>query len=294
MKQRSDIDRVLEVWMSDGPTAIPDRVVDVVAARIGVQRQRRTWPFQRRTTVTPLKLSAGAAAVLVVVVGYNLLSPQAGVGGPRPSPVVTSAVPPAPSASAVFPPWWETDRADGAGILPAGTGTTRSFVPGSTFRVPAGWVNGLDMAELYELFQDTPANEAQFSLYRVPAQGIFMGTLDGIYVGTVDNYWANCIRSAGGSTSVDSLVANEALVTSEPVDVAIGGLTGTRVDGRVDPDWTGCSPEDKDHRGRFIFLDTPDGGRIWIIVVSVRSADFEAFLAEAMPIVESFQFDIGQ
>ena len=66
----------------------------------------------------------------------------------------------------MFPPWWGTD---GAGILPAGNGTTRSFVPGSTFQVPAGWVNNLDMAGLYELFQDTPANEAEFSQSRVPA-----------------------------------------------------------------------------------------------------------------------------
>ena len=38
MKHNSDIDRVLTSWMADGPAAIPDRVVDVVAARIGVQR----------------------------------------------------------------------------------------------------------------------------------------------------------------------------------------------------------------------------------------------------------------
>ncbi len=51
MNQRSDIDRVLEIWMGDGPTAIPDRVVDIVAARIGVQRQHRAWPFRGRTNM---------------------------------------------------------------------------------------------------------------------------------------------------------------------------------------------------------------------------------------------------
>jgi hypothetical protein len=101
---------------------------------------------------------------------------------------------------------------------------------------------------------------------------------------------------------VDSVVADEALVTSEPVDVTIGDLTGTRVDVHLDPEWTeSCTPnpddpptkDDKDYRGRFIFLDTPDGGKMLIIVDSVSSADFEPFLAEAMPIVESFQFEFA-
>src|SRR5215212_6061631 len=75
MNQRSDIDRVLQTWLADGPTAIPDRVVDVVAARIGVQRQRRMWPIPRRTNMpNQLKLIAALAAALVVaVVGYNVL-----------------------------------------------------------------------------------------------------------------------------------------------------------------------------------------------------------------------------
>jgi hypothetical protein len=40
------------------------------------------------------------------------------------------------------------------------------------------------------------------------------------------------------------------------------------------------------------FLDTP-GGVIAIAVGSKHPADHEAFLAEAMPIVESFQFDVA-
>ena len=117
--------------MADGPTAIPDRVVDVVAARIGVQRQRRAWPFPRRTNVTTqIKLIAALAAVLVVaVVGYSLLPGTTGPGGPTTAPT-PSAQPRrrprhrAPSAGAVFPAWWTSDRLprDGAGILqPAAT-----------------------------------------------------------------------------------------------------------------------------------------------------------------------------
>jgi len=75
MNHPSDIDRVMQAWMADGPTAIPDRVVDVVAARIGVEHQRRGWPFPWRPPMNPLfKFGAAAAAVLVVaVVAWNLL-----------------------------------------------------------------------------------------------------------------------------------------------------------------------------------------------------------------------------
>ena len=40
-------------------------------------------------------------------------------------------------------------------------------------------------------------------------------------------------------------------------------------------------------------LDTPDVGSIGIAISSMHSSNFEAFLAEAMPIIESFQFGLG-
>ena len=38
MTEYTDIDRLLKTWFADGPTAMPDRVVTVVADRIGRQR----------------------------------------------------------------------------------------------------------------------------------------------------------------------------------------------------------------------------------------------------------------
>lgn len=103
MNQRSDIDRVLQTWMTDGPTAIPDRVVDVVTARIAVSRQRRTSHVQGRTNVTtPIKLIAGLAAALVVaVVGYNLLPGTTGPGTPTAVPTVSAQPTAGPTASPV-------------------------------------------------------------------------------------------------------------------------------------------------------------------------------------------------
>jgi hypothetical protein len=294
MTRQRDIERVLDHWFSERPTEVPDRVLEGVADRIGRQAQHS----HVNTYVKPL--AAVAAIVLVAAVGFAVLRPTGGgIGGQPASPSQSPSPTPSasPSARAVYPAWYTGDR-EGAGILPAGSQTTRNFLPGSTFTVPAGWVNNTDTADVYGLFPDTPANEAEFAVSEATAQGIFMGIVDtpGLICDGVETH---------GSTAaelVDSLAANEALVTSEPVDVTIGDLTGTRVDAHIDPDWTGScplAPEDpptkdyKDYRGRFVFLDIPSGGKLLIIVDSVHAADFDAFVAEAMPIVESFMFDLA-
>jgi hypothetical protein len=59
---------------------------------------------------------------------------------------------------------------------------------------------------------------------------------------------------------------------------------------QCNPDWTGTCPPTPDDppdlgdvRTRGILLDAPDRGVIVIFVGSMYSADFEAFLADAMP-----------
>ena len=81
MKDRADIDRVLDHWFSDGPSRMPDRVVDIVADRIAHQRQRPSW---RRLTWRAnhmngsLRIAAAVAAVLVIgLVGFRLLGTAA-------------------------------------------------------------------------------------------------------------------------------------------------------------------------------------------------------------------------
>ena len=48
-----------------------------------------------------------------------------------------------------------------------------------------------------------------------------------------------------------------------------------------------------DARNRLFLLDTPVGGTIAIAIGSLYSSDFEPFLADATPIVESLQFDFA-
>lgn len=302
MSQRSDIDRVLEIWMGDGPTAIPDRVVDVVAARIGVQRQRRAWPFPWRTNVTaPIKLAAALAAVLIVAIaGFALLGrpPGSNVGGnptsaPSPSQGAGSPAPSGSPESALYPAWFTGDRT-GAGILAAGNQSTRNFEPGFTFTVPEGWVNVGDKTDAYDLIPDTPANAAEQA-----ASGGLAHELSAFRYGRPYWYcdaWEDH-RGATAAEIVASVVATDAIAASKPVDVTIGGLTGKQVDIRLDPGWTKTCPGDPptldlgDSRTRVILLDTPNRGVLIVNVGSLHSADHEAFLAEAMPIVESFEFN---
>ena len=95
---------------------------------------------------------------------------------------------------------------------------------------------------------------------------------------------------------VAAAAANEALVVSDVVDVAMGGLTGKRFDVRANPDWKGPCPGDppgldlKDARTRVFLLDDPGRGVIVIFLGSMHAADHEAFLAPATQIVESFDF----
>lgn len=305
MNRSPDVDLVLRDYFADDGWTAPDHVLEVIEERIMRQPQQRPWRVSWRDShvnsyLKPLLAVAAVIVIAVAGIAYFGQPSDSGVGSAAspatpPSPVVSAPPSAAPSAAAVFPGWYPPEsESDGAGILTSGNQATRSFRPSFTFSVPAGWVNDIDN-DVYRLFQDTPANEAQFGLAGGPAQNIFMGGVDspGVICDGI---------GAEGSTAgelVDSLVSNEALVTSEPVEVTIGGLTGTRVDAHIDPDWTGtcqaygseAGADPKDYRGRFVFLDLPDGGKLLIIVDSVHAADFEGFLADAMPVVESFEFD---
>jgi hypothetical protein len=305
MNQRSDIDRILQVWMADGPTVMPDRVVDVVATRIGVQRQRRAWPFPGRTNVTSVKLIAGlAAAIVVAVVGYALLPRQPSIGSSSPAPTVVptvaaSAAPPstAPSTTSRFPAWFSDREANGAGTLTAGDHASRLFSPAFTFRVPAGWVNNWESTGQYSMFPDTAANQTEFARNGRLANSIT--------IGPHPNPWFVCesAENNAGATAaemVTALTGNDALATSGVTDVEIGGLSGKQFDVRLNPDWTGtCTSADdppgsklEDYRVRGILLDVPGDVVIVIFADSWSAADFPAFLDEAMPVIESIEFAV--
>lgn len=307
MNQRSDIDRVLQVWMTDGPTAIPDRVVDVVAARIGVQRQRRTWPFQGRTNVTPLKLAAGlAAAIIVAVVGYNLL-PASGPGGPRPTQS------PAPSSSAsqalTSPSPTEIACEDGlagcAGALEAGAHETVHFAPALAYMTPSGWANRIDLSTLVALTPDLPGTADLILIWSavVPAEKTETCELRAKPgAGSTVDAWVEYLTSHPGldAGNVQSLTLNGAQAKS--VDVrSFGGWTSPCADDRANFNvplikTPNGAPGDGygvaiGAEARLYLVDV--GGTTVVITVYSYGGTAEAFataVALAEPVVTSFEF----
>ncbi|HEY8198454.1 MAG TPA: hypothetical protein VIF44_01685 [Candidatus Limnocylindrales bacterium] len=76
MTHERDIDRLLDHWLSDGPTEVSDRVVLDVAERIQRQPQRPAWRFPRRPTIMSSSLRWAAVLValaLMAVVGFAVL-----------------------------------------------------------------------------------------------------------------------------------------------------------------------------------------------------------------------------
>ena len=302
MTKERDIERLLDRWFSERPIEVADRVLDDVSDRIGRQPQQPAWRVSWRDSQmqTNLKTLLAAAAVIVIaVVGFAVIRPgsTSNVGGAAsPSPSASASPSTSPSASAVFPKWYTpSEITAAAGILPSGNATSRAFAPRVTFTVPAGWVNDLDVTIGYGLFPDVKANEAEYALSGDLAQGIFVVSAESPYV--FCKAWEETHGTAAERAAF--LAGSDAFVVSEPVDVTIGGLTGKQLDVRLDPDRpTATCPGDPptvdlaDQRTRWIYLDTPSGITA-IAVNSKYSADHDAFLEDAMPIVESFQYDVS-
>jgi hypothetical protein len=260
MNKRSDIDRALRVWMADGPSVMPDRVVDVVADRISVQGQRRSWRLLRRLTMSPLfKLAAAAAAVLVVaVVAWRFLPGSGGVGGeatPNPSPSATAtAIPPPPTATAIPP------LPDG-NVTAAGTYRLRPLpitAAGLTIDavVPEGW-QGYG-SWIIATTQVGPPDGVAIAF--VAAEGLFGDPchwdLDGsgsynqpgdVEVGpTVDDL----ASALAGSTAYES---------TTPTDVTLGGFPGKQLDLELSPGISECDPDSGGTR-RYVFSGAESAG----------------------------------
>lgn len=156
MTHDRDIERTLDRWFADGPEQAPDRVIDVVADRIGRQRQRPAWRPDRRLhpVNTPTKVAVALAAVVVLAVGgLMLLRPSSSnVAGPGPTPSVSPTVSPSPSPSVLATPFaCEDPFHTCAGPLTSGAHHASHFDPKVYFVTSNGWLNSIDATTIYKL-----------------------------------------------------------------------------------------------------------------------------------------------
>jgi hypothetical protein len=304
MNKSSDIDRVLSTWMADGPAAIPDRVVDVVAARIGVQGQRRMWPFPRRTNVTTqIKLIAALAAALVVaVVGYSLLPPQGSVGGPTTAPTASPQPTTVASAAAVVD-------------LPEGTlggGRYRmdlAFVdPGYSIvaEVPAGWSGNPDIPAIVS----PEASNGQIVIAQMVAESLFTDPCHWDLNGTGLDQDGDVVVGPTVNDLVAALKANTSYSASAATPVSISGFDGQQLELQLPGDDVlstcdkhgpgspfsgtayfvfsrGFYAQGPNNRWQLAILDV-DGTRL-INMISIGEGTPQADIDAAQAIVESFE-----
>ncbi|HEU0237324.1 MAG TPA: hypothetical protein VFR14_12870 [Candidatus Limnocylindrales bacterium] len=308
MNERSDIDRLLRHWIDDGPSTMPDRVIDVVADRISTQRQRRPWrqPWSEPMNLI-LKGAAAAAAVIVLIAAWNLM-PRApdGAGSPSASPGESPAPTTAPSSSASPSPTAGGFACDDpafscAGVLAPGDHTTIAFRPALTFTVATGWVNTLD-------------RERALTLHDNESPGHFFQIMSQVAI-PEQNEECSAARRAGVGNSVADwqafLVGHSGLTASSPQAIDVGGHEGIRIDVRVADDWTGSCPGSlgpavvlitdsgeppsrarwiDDQRTTLRIVDVAGETVILYLETSPSPADLAAVNAELQPVIDTFRF----
>jgi hypothetical protein len=310
MTTELNTEHLLQRWLVDGVNAMPDRVYLSILDRVERQPQRRAWrvPWRDSTVNTYLKPIVAIAAVLAVAVaGFALLSqpsgPTVGVTAPTlsPSPSVASSPTPTPAWNR-YPLCGSGDPPCG-GPLEAGTYTSQGFEVPVTYTLTTPWVNTSDWPDYFILYPDTPANRA------LNADPDAVGNGGGPYILMTPTAVVSpsdaCSENAPDATRVnangfrDFLDSRDGLsVTGAgPGAITLSGLSGQQFDVDIAPGWTGClpginheiPPTTTDHL-RYIVLDR--GGDSLVITLWAPTK-FQRFLSEAMPIVESFQFDLG-
>ena len=179
-----------------------------------------------------------------------------------------------------------------------------------TYTVPDGWANADDWPSTFSL---TPSRDYALA---TPEN---LEVSDSIFLFTHPVPMSQDTPCSGqpdldvGWTVADQIAFIRqvpGLVTSEPTEMTVGGHAAQWLDVSLDPAWTAGCPDVEpvvefllqardrfgigspgDDRQRLILVDLGDGDILGIQIYSSDPADFEGFVAEAMPIVSSFAFE---
>jgi hypothetical protein len=168
---------------------------------------------------------------------------------------------------------------------PFGGGTSGQF----SFTIPAGWA--VSEAAPRGLSVWNPAVETSIRVFAsvVPVSN---SPDDGCIASPAD------VRTP---SAIAAWLATRAAVTT-PTPVTIGGLSGLVVDVSVNPALVTC-PDlfvdlyggfaaglSDDSRARYVLLDRGDGQILLVAIEAPDKATWDAAIANAMPIVQSFEF----
>jgi hypothetical protein len=251
MSAERDTTRIVRSWLQVDEHESADRILHTVLARLDATPQRRSWwPAWRFLDMnTPLRIAAGAAAVLVVaLVSVQLLGiARAGPGG---GPQITATPSPGPT---VLPTYAALDNQQD---LPAGTyrGILPRFNLAFTISVPEGWdALGQDGVGAADNSPPTRAHAILFwnveNIYVDPLKPE-LGLLDPPVGPSVDNL-------------VEALVDHHGWTTTAPTDVMVGGHPGKVLELTVpsDASFDGCGSSGTTRRPFVIWTEGDSGWR---------------------------------
>ena len=204
------------------------------------------------------------------------------------------------------------------GLLDAGTYKSQYIAPhvdpggdwspvfgALTYTVPAGWANSADWPETFDL---VPSAELLANPVVDTDRSRQVNLMTQPTAMAQDQPCSDRVAPGVGRTAdaiATWLGTVPGLVTTAPKAITIDGHPGQWVDIRLDPAWTSTCPEEARpvvaylnpgvaisnvERERLILVDLGSGDVIAIAVWTRDQASFDAFLPEAMPIIESFQF----
>jgi hypothetical protein len=276
MTPERDIERVLEAWMAQGSSTMPDRLFDAVVDQIERVPQRRARRSLTRfpSMQTMLRVAATAVIVLVIGIGIGQLTPT-GPYDSGPSPL------PSPLASPTQP----LDLPLSFGPIEAGTyflgnpAFNDSPLSRMTATVPEGWqgIRGNTFANLFQTADEFPAGSISMALpdnFFIDPCDTSVGLMDPPLGPSVDDF-------------VTALAKLPGYQTTEPVDVIFQGYSGKYLEEVGPPSVTQCAdgfshpwqtkynetgPYDfDDQHGRLWVLDV-DGVRLLIELVGSNAA----------------------
>jgi hypothetical protein len=195
-----------------------------------------------------------------------------------------------------------------------------SWVPnygGLTFTVPGGWAASADWPQSYdlvpaEMYPDSGDPPAE-------SKGIYLHARPAAHAQSVDDTTCPVAEAQGVGHTVDDLIGwisrHPGLDAGEPTPITINGRVGQMIDVKLATDWTATcagftdgspgallfteigTPDDfswaigPDQRERIILLDIGGGQVVLIDISASQPAAFDALVADAMPIIQSFEFE---
>jgi hypothetical protein len=237
-----DPDRLIDAFVAEGPTELPDRVYDAVREQIEQTNQRVVIGPRRISDMHSFAKLAIAAAVLIAVgfAGVNLLPTNSSIGGvsatpfatPTASPTPTPTPTPVPTSVRLQPPTPPADAVPGDdSLMTAGShsfyrndGQTETRV---SFSVPDGWYGhgswyisnnpsdplATDVASL-AVWERSSASDAITYVFPDPCGYAVLPDPLGPTVPDL----------------VDALIAQQSRDTSAPTDIIVGGYQGQAIE----------------------------------------------------------------